>query len=246
MSAHIALIIRSLQSATAVMELIDKIARQPPLSRLPREQLLRLIAGARLKDYPPAFELFRQADMPKYLYLLLSGMVKLWAPHESRAGAVHGIMKPGSVFLLPAVISQTPYVVGAATVKQAEIVQLPAERIHKEVLSSSGLAAKFLHLVSHQYQNDMLRCIETCTLTTTQRLGRLLLRLAVEQNNRTISLPCSKRLLAVQLQMTPESLSRALQRLKPYITWLDHARIRLDDIDALSALAKFDSNQPMA
>lgn len=184
--------------------------------------------------------------MPKYLYLLLSGQVKLWAPHESRAGAVHGIMKPGGLFMLPAVISQTPYVVGAAAVKQAEIVLLPAERIHEEVLSNSGLATMFLNLVSHEYQNDILHCVEICTLTTTQRLGRLLLRLSVEQNNRTIRLPCSKRLLAAQLQMTPESLSRALQKLKPHMTWLDHTRIRLDDMDALTTLARLDSRQSMA
>lgn len=220
------------------MELIDRIGNLPPLADLPRERLLRLVIGARLEQYPPAAELFRQAEIPKYLHLLLSGMVKLWTSHHAGAGTIHEVLRPGGIFVLPAVISRTPYVVGAAAITQAEIVLLPAERICKNVLTSPDLAAMFLHYVSHQYQRDQLRCIEIFTLTTTQRLGRFLLRLANEQNNKTITLPYSKRLLAAQLQMTPESLSRALSKLKPFIAWRQHLQIRIKNMKGLINLSK--------
>jgi CRP-like cAMP-binding protein len=217
------------------MELIDKIQLRPPLSTLPRAQLLRLFTGARLEQYAPGNELFARREAPKNLHVLLTGLVKLWTRQHGDAGTIHDVVKPGGIFLLPAVISGTPYVVGAAAIDKVEVLQLPAERVRKEVTTNTCLAAFFLKIVSQQYQHEQLRCIDIRTLTTTRRLGKLLLQLEQEQNNnRTVSLPYSKRLLAAQLQMTPESLSRALFKLKRYISWLDHSQIRIEDIDGLA------------
>lgn len=215
------------------MELIDKIRDLAPFSGLSREQLLRLLAGARLEEYAPATALFDRHEMPRYLHVLLAGKVKLWIHHQGNTRVLHDVLAPGEIFLLPAVITDMPYPLGAAAINSIQVLLLPAERVRKTITASNRLATFFLDQLSSRYQADQQKCLEMRTLNTAQRLARFLLRLEREQNQDMITLPYSKRLLAAQLHMTPESLSRAFARLRPHITCLDDSRIRIVNEEAL-------------
>jgi CRP/FNR family transcriptional regulator, transcriptional activator FtrB len=75
--------------------------------------------------------------------------------------------------------------------------------------------------------------------TAVERLANRLIRYNVDQGETgALVLPYDKRTMASLLGMTPENLSRAFNTLKPYGVDVDGATIRLNDLKALSTLAK--------
>ena len=126
------------------------------------------------------------------------------------------------------------YPVTAEVVTTSRLLRIDGEvlrqRIHEQPdLAFSMLASSSYHLKFLVEQIEQIKL-----MSGPQRLGDFLLKLCVKpQGSETIELPYEKSLIANRLGMKPESLSRALSKLKPLGVNVDRETVFISDVRAL-------------
>ena len=203
-------------------------------SELSEPTLAALTKGAFLQRFPSQTILFRQGDLPDFLYLLLEGSVQFTGTAPDSRETVVEILKPVDAFMPAAVLTNTPYLVSAKVVHPARILMIPAAMVQRTITQDAQLSLAMLASISRQYR-ALLRQVKDLKLrTSTQRLGCYLLALAEENGaDGSVELPHDKRLIAARLGMTPESLSRAFSSLRNMGVEVHGHRIRLNDVGKL-------------
>lgn len=203
-------------------------------SRLSEGTLEALTKGAYLQRFPSQTVLFRQGEMPDFLYVLLEGSVQFTGTAPDERETVVEILKPVDAFMPAAVLTNTPYLVAAKVVHPARIVMVPTAAVQRAIAHDANLSLAMLASLSRQYR-ALLRQVKDLKLrTSTQRLGCYLLALAEENgSDGAVELPHDKRLIAARLGMTPESLSRAFSALRAMGVEVRGHRIRLTDVSKL-------------
>ncbi len=212
----------------------EKLREVAIFSELSEATLAALTKGAFLQRFPSQTMLFRQGDLPDFLYVLLEGSVQFTGTAPDARETVVEILKPVDAFMPAAVLTNTPYLVSAKVVHPARIVMVPAAAVLQTITHDAGLALALLASISRQYR-ALLRQVKDLKLrTSTQRLGCYLLALAEENGgDGLVELPHDKRLIAARLGMTPESLSRAFSSLRTMGVEVRGHRIRLTDVTKL-------------
>lgn len=202
---------------------------------LSADTLREVTNGAFLQRFPRQTVLFRQGDVPDFLHVLLEGSVQLAAASPEGRETVVDILKPVDAFMPAATLTNKPYLVSAKVVDAARIAMLPATVLREHITRDPQLALAIIASLARQYRG-MLRQVKDLKLrTTTQRLGCYLLALVEETGpDKAVELPHDKRLIAAQLGMTPESLSRAFSALRKMGVDVHGHRVILKDAVRLS------------
>jgi CRP/FNR family transcriptional regulator, transcriptional activator FtrB len=212
----------------------EKLREVALFSELSDATLTALTKGAFLQRFPSQTMLFRQGDLPDFLYVLLEGSVQFTGTAPDARETVVEILKPIDAFMPAAALTNTPYLVSAKVVHPARILMVPAAAVLQTITHDAGLALAMLASIARQYR-ALLRQVKDLKLrTSTQRLGCYLLALAEENGaDGLVELPHDKRLIAARLGMTPESLSRAFSSLRTMGVEVRGHRIRLTDVAKL-------------
>lgn len=216
----------------------EELTGVPLFSDLRPEDLVILTRQARLEGCPPRKRLFREGEKPEALYVLLSGSVQLSATttRDSREAIIEIVGAPDT-FVLAAALTDSPYLMSATVLEPARLLLLPAAVLRQDIADRPELAMTLLASLAAQSRR-MVRQLKNLKLrSTVQRLGWFLLNLAEPAANDTavVTLPYDKQLIASQLGMTRESLSRALASLRAYGVETQGNRVLLKDPTALAA-----------
>lgn len=185
------------------------------LRALTAEARERICRTAELRTAQPRALLFRVGDRPTTLYLLLEGGVSLFGLAAEAREVSLDIVQPVGMVAPWAVLAGVPHSVSARVIRRARLACLPAMALHHELAHDNALARILLAETCRQTQALMTQIEDLKLRTTTERVGRYLLSLAPARGGgATLELPISKQLIASQLGMTPESLSRAFAALR--------------------------------
>lgn len=185
------------------------------LASLPEELQNLFLQGARVETFVPSEVIFRQGEPALALYILLEGQVKLSriTPHGSEA--VLRILGRACCFGEASLIKGEGYILTATALSKARLARLCPENLcrlahcHPEA-AASLLATAMAHLHELVAQLEDLKA-----RTGVQRLAAFLLSHSKGGGcPETIDLPYSKAMIASQLGMKPETLSRAFARLR--------------------------------
>jgi CRP/FNR family transcriptional activator FtrB len=212
----------------------EKLREVAIFSELSEATLGALTKGAFLQRFPSQTLLFRQGELPDFLYILLEGSVQFTGTAPGARETVVEILQPIDAFMPAAVLTNTPYLVAAKVVHPARVLMVPASAVQQTITHDASLALAMLASISRQYR-ALLRQVKDLKLrTSTQRLGCYLLALAEENGtDGHVELPHDKRLIAARLGMTPESLSRGFSSLRAMGVEVRGHRIRLTDLTKL-------------
>ncbi|WP_366553031.1 helix-turn-helix domain-containing protein [Aquibaculum sediminis] len=222
---------------------IESLQQIPLFSGLEIPDLKSLTAGALLQRFPVRTRLFDSGTQPDFLHILLDGSVQLSATEsESDREVVIEIVTPPDCFILAAALTDTPYLMSATVQEPARLLLLPASELRRDIAAHPELALTLLASLAGQFRR-MVRQVKNLKLrTTVQRVGCFLLSLAETGDagelgaaEMTVQLPYDKQVIASQLGMTRESLSRALATLRDLGVETQNDRILLKDPVALAA-----------
>lgn len=226
---------------------LEELRRVPLFVDLEPESLAVLTQGALLQRFPAGTRLFEMGAHPDFLHVLLEGSVQLSAEDGAKRNVVIEIVTPPDCFILAAALTDTPYLMHATVLEPARLLLLPAEALRAEIAARPQLGLTLLASLAGQFRR-MVRQVKNLKLrTTVQRLGCYLLSLSgdAEPGGRTgatsVLLPYDKHLIASQLGMTRESLSRALAALREVGVRTRGDRVFLDDPAALAAYCRPDA-----
>ena len=202
------------------------------------ENFERVMRAGYLQNFPDHVDLIVEGEPADFLYVLVSGLVELFARSNERESTII-MVRPATSFILAAVIKEADHLMSARTLERSQVLMLPAGNI-REMFECDRIFARAVVVELASGYRSIVKAYKDVKLrTAVERLANCLLRYYREHDSDVlVVLPYDKRTLASELAMTPEYLSRAFNTLKPYGVEVDGSKVRLNDIDALTLLAK--------
>ncbi len=187
------------------------------ISSFSDEQFQHLIKGIHLHALKSSDHLFQYGDEAVCFYILVSGRMKLYRTSIEGQEKVVDIIQPGDSFAEAIMFMQkSNYPVYAQALKPSEVIAINMKRYRKLLGDSQETC---FHLMADLSMRIHRRLNEIDTLTLQNATFRvihfLMANMPLDENEHfIISLPASKRLIASQLAIQPETFSRILNKLK--------------------------------
>jgi CRP/FNR family transcriptional regulator, cyclic AMP receptor protein len=204
----------------AVSPTISSTLRAAPLfSALDVRELSSLCARAAIRTYAPGDYLFSEGEPCAGLYIVVSGMVRIFKTSSSGREQVLALEGPGkSIAELP-VFDGGPYPASAAAMQQSELVFLSRNDFRAMCLENPEVSLKVLQVVGQRLRR-LVGIIEELSFTTVRdRLSSWLMRKAKEEGRPTerglvFTLNASHQELASQIGTVRELVSRNMALLQ--------------------------------
>ncbi|OIQ91157.1 cAMP receptor protein [mine drainage metagenome] len=157
---------------------------------------------------------FSRGDTARGLYLLLKGQLKLGVTSILSVEKVVSIIGPGESFGETGLFLDNQLPFYAKATMNSKILLVPEYMVHSLLDSNANVARKMQETLSVSL-HQMIHDIETLTLPTAiQRFAEYLLRISNKSTKAdNIILPVRKETIASILNITPETLSRCINKL---------------------------------
>jgi CRP/FNR family transcriptional regulator len=150
------------------------------------------------------------------MFLLVEGAIKLVQRTGSSRERVVELVRPGDWFAESAVFCGNGYHASARALSHTEVLGVPAVALGRFLKQRPGLAVGLLHRLSRRAETAVQQMSDLCTRTAEQRVAAYLLEYDEGEGSayRVPDGPHSRADLASFLAVTPETLSRILQRFR--------------------------------
>lgn len=201
------------------------------------EALGALTTGAYLQVFPPHVELFREGEEADFLFVVMEGLVELFATWNEREAGITTV-RPTGTFILAAVVRSARYLMSARTLGRCRLLMLPAANVRQALRDDTAFALAMVDELSGCYRAAVKTQKNLKLRNGVERLAAFLLQMSARDKCSEFELPFDKRTLASLLGMTAENLSRAFATLRPYGVVVSGAKITLTDASNLVRLAK--------
>jgi CRP-like cAMP-binding protein len=203
------------------------ILRAPLFAGIPRDQLLGLIDGAGVSTYGETNLLFSQGDVADRFFVVLDGRVNLFALTDKGDQTIIEVFDKGWTFAEAAMFSSGRYPLNAEVGAGTRLLSIPVAPFLRRLSEHRELAFQMLSALSGWQRHLLTELAELKSKSPVQRLGAFLLHLArvddvaagaaassAASSAVEVRLPVTKTVLASRIGIAPESLSRAIARLR--------------------------------
>ncbi|HEX2842352.1 MAG TPA: Crp/Fnr family transcriptional regulator [Hyphomicrobium sp.] len=206
----------------------------PLLGAVSEEVAQSLIGNQSVGVFKKGETLFQQGEAADAFFVVLGGWVKLYRATPDGNEAVVGVYRRGETFAEAAMFLGGRYPVNAEVVTDARLLRVDGRVLRRRIMEQPELSLSMLASASYHLKALVEQIEHIKLLSAPQRLADFLVRLApVREGGATIELPYEKALIANRLGMKPESLSRALARLRPLGVSVDREHISVVDVAVL-------------
>lgn len=207
------------------------------LSLLSPTEKEELFAGAKIKKYSCGDLLFTKGDKANKLYVVNKGQVKLVRITPSGEEKVFKVFLPHGVIAEMAMfMSEQVYPMTAIVEVDCELLEIEKTGLFSLISKSPELAINIMSFMTQRI-SFLMNTIDTLTqVNAEQRFVMFLSQLYVNQQpeNSAVRLPFSKKVIAQQICVKPETLSRILKKLKDKDLLIERGPfLQLPDIDKL-------------
>jgi CRP/FNR family transcriptional regulator len=163
---------------------------------------------------PRASVLFVEGQMPRGLYLLCRGRVKLSVSSSDGKTMILKIAEPGEVLGMHAVVSNQPYELTAETVQPCQVVFIKREDFQKFLEEHGSACLQAARHLSDNCHNayDIIRAIGL-SHSASEKLARMLLELASEGE-------ATREGIRVKLALTHEEIAQVIGTSRETVTRL--------------------------
>jgi len=197
--------------------MIGRTLRKTPMfSDIGSEALESLARGCYLKKAPKGSYLFHEGEAAKGFFVVHSGAVSVHRVTEAGREQVIRVFYPGESLGEVVLVGDKSYPASAKTIEESQLVVVPTEFFRAEVHRNPDLALRILASMS-LHLRYLVESVEGLKLRQAEsRVAQWLLRQLEENDLRKqpeagLTLPLPKHLLASQLGITSETLSRCLR-----------------------------------
>lgn len=198
-----------------------------------------MVAESHCVDLKKGETLFSMGDSAHSLFVILEGWIKLFRVSRTGEEAVISIFGPSESFAEAGVFSDRQmYPVNAQAVEKSDVIAIPRSFFVNKIKEDSNFALRMLGAIAAR-QNFLVHHMEQITTRSApQRVGAFLLRFCQESTENVgemvISIPYDKSVVSTRLNMTPETFSRSLQKLRDYGVTVDGALVRVRSTEQLT------------
>ena len=223
----------------------------PEYTRLQEEEcrsLLRLLEEMGIatadRTYGPGDAVYREGEYGDALYVLVSGVMKLFRPYSGSKEATLRLLRPWDIFGHLAFAGEARQRAYAEAVTDCVVTKVPKIFVERAVRQEPRVAFKIMTLLELrlvQYE-ELVKCL--LPRETEVRLANLLPLLAQKFGDRrdgvvTIDLRLTHQDLAAMVASTRESVTKVLNEMRGRdLIEIEAGRITLKDWRALAALSR--------
>jgi CRP/FNR family transcriptional regulator, dissimilatory nitrate respiration regulator len=176
------------------------------------ESLARLLQMAVSKDFTKGQIIFRQHDPCPGVYVVGTGLVRVYKLAPNGKEYVLHLVSPGGTFAEVAAIGRFNCPAFAQALEETKCVLLPASQFNAALVQDHQLCLQLLGSFA-LWVKHLVGLVEDITLRDALgRVARYLLA-AADPATHLVQLPSLKKHLASHLNLTSETLSRTLRRL---------------------------------
>ncbi len=220
---------------------IQTIARCALFRKLVSETIEEIVEQATAIDLKRHAWIVRQGDPATAFYVVIGGWAKLYRNGVAGDESVIEIMTQGGSFGEVDALTRQHYFFSAEAVSDVRLACIPADHIVRTISVKPELALALMASIS-QHVHFLVQQVEQLKAqSVVQRVAEFLVSLSSEKEGRCVlALPYGKVLIAGQLGMMPESLSRVFARLRSIGVEVDAARVVVNDMAKLRQLATDD------
>jgi CRP-like cAMP-binding protein len=217
------------------------VSRIAAFGGLKPETVERLIAPATVVTLKQGHPLFRQGDPASAFFIVVNGWIKLYRLTLAGEEAVIHVLTNGESFAEAAVITGNCYPATAEAVSEARVVRIPADHLVRCIRAMPEIAFAVIASTTQHFHQLVQQVEQLKAQSGVQRVAEFLASLCpVDSGPCVVGLPYGKVLIAGQLGIKPESLSRAFARLKSVGVEVRGSRVALSDVSRLRQLAADD------
>ncbi|MGE5545742.1 MAG: Crp/Fnr family transcriptional regulator [Solirubrobacterales bacterium] len=218
---------------------LDLVAKTPLFAAVERSDLALLLDHAQAVSYPESELLFSQGDKADRFFVVLAGRVNLFALTEAGDQSIIEVFDPIGTFAEAAMFSSGKFPLNCEVVAGSRLVHVPAAPFMKRLSEKRALAFHLLAGLSRRQMHMIREISELKSKSPGQRLASFLLVLAHgAEGQAQVRLPITKAVLASRIGIAPESLSRALARLKAVGVESHGREMVITDLEALRRLVR--------
>jgi CRP-like cAMP-binding protein len=202
------------------------------------ETVAHVIAPATAVMLSPHEILFRQADPATAFFIVIHGFIKLCRITVSGEETVVNVLTKGGSYAETHALTGGRYPATAEAATNARVVRIPADHVVRCIRENADIALAMIATASNQL-HDLVQQIEQLKVQSgLQRVADFLASLvSAESGCGGASLPYDKSLIAGQLGLKPESLSRSFAKLRSVGVAVDASHVDVRDIAKLRRIA---------
>lgn len=219
------------------------------LRELPPEVADGLRAASRFTDYPQGALIFEPAVDPEYVFLLESGLVRIYRESDQAEQVTFGYVQPGEVFGECAVFQDRPRESFAAAHEPSNVLRLPRERFATAIQSRPSIMFAVAKQIEGRFKNVESRVEDLVFRDARSRLAHVILNLSQDfgrdDGEKTIvQIRLTHAELATLIGASRPTVSIALGELEDegVLTRVDRC-IGITDRDALQQIANTSPEQ---
>lgn len=208
--------------------------RVPLFAGLELGSLAGLLAEASIRHFAGPALLFAEGDPAKQFYVVLDGWVRLYRQTTDGRESVIALFARGDAFAEAVMFLGGTFPVSGAVVDEARLLVIPAEPFRRALEGDNELCFKMMASMA-VHLHRLVGQVEQLTMrSSTERLAQFLLKLAGSgADSAIVYLPYDKGLIAARLGMQPETLSRALAKLRALGVETTGRRVTIRNFEAL-------------
>lgn len=211
----------------------------PMLSGLAEPSLLALLRDAVVRQLPRGSVLFLQGDPASRFFVVLEGWVRLVRTTPEGGEVTIALFGRGESLAEAAMLQLRSYPVTALIPEHSRLLIISAESFLGRLKADSDLCFAVMATMARRLHQFVQQVEQLSASSTTQRLATFLLRCCTAESGPcTIELPIDKALIAARLGMQPETLSRAISKLRPHGVSVNGATVHIESIDDLRAFGE--------
>lgn len=185
----------------------------PLFSGLAEQDIRALVEGARIVTVGHEHPLYSAGDPVESFFVVLDGHVELSVDSEGKRSVVE-VARKSTVLGDAAMLGERRFLVNARVLTSATLLAVPAASFLAKLEPRFDIITHMLSTMSFRLRMLVRQIAELKLKTTAQRLGSFLLSMVeAEEGRAEVRFPYDKKLVADELGMKPESLSRALAKL---------------------------------
>ena len=194
-------------------EISDTLKKCPLFSRVGEAALRRLAGMAVLKKYAKGQLIFRQGEPAAGVFVIASGAVRVYNLNPNGKEHVLHLLGEGDTFAEIAAMGEFPCPAFAEALEKTACVLLPTQPFNQALREDHQLCLQLLASLT-AWVKHFVESLEGLVLRDAAgRVASYLLEAEAAQGP-VISLPSLKKHVASQLNLTSETLSRTLRRLR--------------------------------
>lgn len=165
--------------------------------------------------------------------------MKLFRESEDGDESVIAVFTNGEFLPQAAIFDAAGFPFSAMVVDDSRLLVIPAASFVRRIQSDTDFALKLMVSMSEHFRRLVQQVEQLTVNSATERLVSFLVKMSQAATGPVvIQLPLDKNLIAGQLGMQPETLSRGLARLRSVGVETNGSVIKIPDVERLRGLGK--------